>query len=90
MVNMVIRVVEISSGGTKLERFLPKKSTLPKGSDQILRIGLINREASKSALIRLSKSILYLKRHRNLSQHSFSLNNINLHRSTLLTFFDNF
>ena len=38
--NMVIRVVEFSSGGTKLERFL-QTINIPKGNDWILSFGLM-------------------------------------------------
>ena len=61
---MVIRVVEFSSGGTKLVRFLPK--------NQHIKRKLLNFEnwckVSKSAKIRLSKLNFYIKNHWNLSQ----------------------
>ena len=38
---MVIWVVEFSSGGTKLERFLLKNQHIPKGNYWILRIGVV-------------------------------------------------
>ena len=66
---MVIRVVEFLSGGTNLERFLPKNQHIKR---KLLNFeNWCNREVSKSAKILLSKSIFYVKNHPNLSQFFF-------------------
>ena len=61
---MVVQVIEFSSGGIKLERFLPKNQ-----HTQRKLLNLKNwcyREVSQSSLIWLSKSIFYDKNHRNI------------------------
>ena len=75
------------AGGTKFERFLPKNQH---NQRKLLNFeDWINGKVSKSDKIRLSKSIFYLKNHRNLSQFFSSLKNTNLGAHyLLLTFFD--
>ena len=76
------------TGGTKLERFLPKNQHTKR---KLLNFkNWVNGEVSKSAKIWHSKSIFYAKNHWNLSNF-FSLKNINLEAHfLLLTFFDIF
>ena len=85
---MVIRVVEFSSGGSKLERFLPKNQHTQR---KLLNFkNWCSGEVSKRAKIWLSKSIFNVKNHRNLSQFFFWLKNTKLGAHFLiLTFFDN-
>ena len=75
------------TGGTKLERFLPKNHHTQR---KLLNFdNWVNGEVSKSAKIWLSKSIFCIKNYPKLS-HFFLLTNINLGTHfLLLTFFDN-
>ena len=63
---IVVQVVDFSSRGTKLERFLPK--TQHTQGKSLNFENWCNREVSKSALIWYSKSIFSAKNHWNLSQ----------------------
>ena len=84
---MAVRVVEISKGDTKLDRFLPKNQHTQR---KILNFEFwINGELSTSAKIRLSKSIFYVKNHPKSFSIFFSLMNTNLVANfLLLAFFD--
>ena len=69
---MVIQFVNFSNRGTI---FLPKNHHTQR---KLLNFeNWVNRKGSKSAKIRLSKSIFYIKTHPNLSQF-FSLKNTNI------------
>ena len=83
---MAVRAVKVLKGGTKLERLLPKNQHTER---KLLNFEFwINGKLSKSAKIRLSKSIFYVKNHLNLSQF-FLLKNTNLRAHFLfLTFLD--
>ena len=74
---MVIQVVQFSSGGTKLERFLPKNQRILLNFEN-----WCNGEVSKSALIWLS-NFLCQKSSESFS-FFFSLKNINLEAHFLL------
>ena len=62
---------------TNLERVFGKKSIFHKGANCILSTDVLSGKLSKSAKIRLSKSIFYVKKRPNLSKKKFSLKNIN-------------
>ena len=81
---MAIRVMDFSN----LERFLPKNQHTQR---KLLNFeNWVNGEVSKSAKIRLSKSIFYVNVSESFS-FFFSLKNINLGACfLLLTFFENF
>ena len=74
------------TGGTKLERFLPKNQHTQR---KLLNFeNWVNGEMSKSAKIWFSRSIFYVKNYPNFSQF-FTLKNINLEAHfLLLIFFD--
>ena len=75
MIIMAVWVVEFSNGWYKIWKILPKKQHTKR---KPLHFEFwINGKLSKSAKILLSKSIFYVKNHRNLSDFFFSLKNIN-------------
>ena len=81
MLNIVIRVVEFSSGGKKLERILPK--------NQHTQRKLLNFENWCNGEVSKSAKIFKVKNHPSFSQF-FSLKNINSGaHCLLLTFIDN-
>ena len=70
------RLSSFQAGYTKLERFLPKNQH---NQRKLLNFeNWVNEEVSKGAKVWLSKSIFYVKNHRNLSQFFFPLKNTNL------------
>ena len=75
-----------SSRGTKLERFLPQDQHTQR---KLLKLeNWCSGEVSKSAKVWLSKSIFYVKKHRNLSQFFFIEKYQFRSTFLLLTFFD--
>ena len=66
---MVIRVVEFSSQGYRIRKIFAERSTYPR---KLLNFeNWCGGEVSKSAKVWLSKSIFYVKNHRNLSHFFF-------------------